>query len=178
MPAHGEQEALRLVGPQVEQHVGLVLGCVDALEQPDAAVRGVQPGVVARCNVVDVQRGGLLHQEVELDLVVAGQAGMRRAAPQVLAAEVVDDVVVELLLEAHHVVGRADNLAHPSCVLDVVQGAATLELACGPAGSPPLRRSKASWSRPRPRSPRPSAGTRLRRNRRLHSWRPQPCPCS
>ena len=79
-------------------------------------------------DVVGVQEHGPAQQEVELDLVVAGEARVRRAPPVVLLAEVVDYVGLELALEVHDVVGDADGLAYAAGVVDVLHRAAALAL--------------------------------------------------
>ena len=81
-------------------------------------------GVVAGGDVLRFQDRSAGGQEVELDLVVAGDAGVGCAALLVLGAEVVDYVVLELLLHVQHVVGYAQPVAHHAGVLHVVHGAA------------------------------------------------------
>ena len=127
--AHGQHEAVELALAEREQHVRLVLAAVDALQQPLARSVVLDAGVVAGGDVVGVQEHRPSQQEVELDLVVAGEARMWRAAPVVLPAEVVDHVGLELALEVHHVVGNADRLADASRVVDVLDGAAPLALS-------------------------------------------------
>ena len=77
-------------------------------------------------DVFGVQEERPAQKEVELDLVVAGEAGVRSAAPVVLAAEVVDDVLLELALEVHDVVRDAYGLADAAGVVHVLYGAAAL----------------------------------------------------
>ena len=77
-------------------------------------------------DVVGIQKHGPAEQEVELDLVVARETGMRSPAPVILFDEVVHDVRLKLALEVLHVVGDADGLAHPAGVLHVLDRAAAL----------------------------------------------------
>ena len=95
-----------------EQHVGLVLVLVHGLLQHRARGSPLDAGVVPGGHVVGLHHRSPAHQEVELYLVVAGDAGMRRPALLVLRAEVVDDVGLELLLHVQHVVGDSQGTAH------------------------------------------------------------------
>ena len=56
-------------------------------------------------NVVGVQGNGALEKERELDLIVAGKAGVRSASTGVFVTEIVDDELLELTLEVHQVMG-------------------------------------------------------------------------
>ena len=80
---------------------------------------------MSRRDVVGVEEHSSPQKEVELDLVVAGEAGVGGAAMVVLAAEVVDDVGLKLALEVLDVVGHTDRLADLPGVLDVLHRAAT-----------------------------------------------------
>ena len=81
---------------------------------------------MARGDVVCVQEHGPAEEEVELDLVVAGQAGVGCSAPTVLLDEVVDHVLLELALEVEDVMGSVDELAYSSGVVHVLDRAAAL----------------------------------------------------
>ena len=126
MLTHRKEQPAKLVLRQREQHVGLVLPGVDSLEELEPGRAAPYAGVVAGRDVVGVQEERPAKQEVELDLVVAGEAGVRSAAPVVLAAEVFDDVLLELALEVHDVVGNAYGLADAAGVVDVLDRAAAL----------------------------------------------------
>ena len=126
--AHWQQDAAQLLLPQPEQHVGLVLPFVHALTERPLAVGGVafDAGVVARGDVVGVHHRGALHEEVELDAVVAGDTRVGRAPALVLAHEVGDDVLAELAPGVDDVVRHAQRLADAAGVLDVLNRAAAL----------------------------------------------------
>ena len=128
MGADGQEHAAELLLSQPEQHVGLVLPLVDALPERPLAVGGVafDAGVVAGGDVVGVHHRGALHEEVELDAVVARDARMRCAPALVLTHEVGDDVLAELTPRIHDVVGHTQRLAYTARILDVLDGAAAL----------------------------------------------------
>ena len=73
----------------------------------------------------------MLQQRAELHLVVAGEAGVGRAAAGVLADEVVDDVFLELALQVEHVVADAERVGGGAGVVRVFDGAAALVVAGG-----------------------------------------------
>ena len=65
-----------------------------------------------------------VEQRAELHVLVAGEAGVRRAARGVCGHERVDDVVAELLLHVEHVVRDADALGGGTRVRDILDAAA------------------------------------------------------
>ena len=77
-------------------------------------------------DVIGVHEERATQQEVELDLIVASEARVRRASPIVLAHEVVDDMLLELALEVHVVMARANCIAHAARVLHILYRAAPL----------------------------------------------------
>ena len=135
-PADGQQRPRQLLLPQPEEDVGLILARVNAAPQrPPAAVviaaavgMGDNARVVAGGDEIRVQHCGAPHQKVELDAVVAGDAGVRRAPAPVLLDEVADDVLAELAPRVHHVVRNPDGPADAPRILDVLYGAAALML--------------------------------------------------
>ena len=77
-------------------------------------------------HVLGVQGRRPGRKKVELDLVVAGDAGMGGASVAVLGAKVVDNVGLELPLDVENVMRDSQSLAHPPGVFHVVQGTAPL----------------------------------------------------
>ena len=61
---------------------------------------------------------------MELDHLVAGDAGHRRLAGDVARGEAVDDGLLEALLVVENVVRDAQRLGHPAGVVDILAGAA------------------------------------------------------
>ena len=107
------------------ENVGLVLAVVDALQETETVLPGLNPSVVARRYIAGIQEAGPLQEEVELYLVVAGYAGMGSPAALVLAAEIVHDEVLELPLEIEGVVEYVQAVAYQPGILHVVNGTAT-----------------------------------------------------
>ena len=79
---------------------------------------------MTRGDKVCAQYQGAIHEEVELQPVVAGEARERRAAAFVFGDKVVDYVPLKLLFEVHVVVPRAYDPANGAGVLHVFEGAA------------------------------------------------------
>ena len=125
---HWQKDAAQLLLSESEQHIGLVLPCIHALtERPQpAGTVALDAGVVARGDEIGVHHRSALHEEVELDAVVAGDTGVGGASALVLAHEVGDDVLAELAPCIHDVVRRPDRLADAARVLYVLDGAAAL----------------------------------------------------
>ena len=78
---------MQLLLVQREEDVGLVLGRVYTFEKPVCAILFMDTGVMAGGNVVGVQGNGALEKERELDLIVAGKAGVRGASPGVFVTK-------------------------------------------------------------------------------------------
>ena len=107
------------------EHVGLVLAQVDGavhLDQPVLA--GVEPGVVAGRDGVEAERQGPVEHGGELDLLVAAQAGVRRASRGVLRQEVLDDVLVEAVAQVPDVERDPDHVGRAAGVVGVLDRAA------------------------------------------------------
>ncbi len=92
--------------------------------------------------VVGVEGQRAVEQGAELDVLVAGQAGVGRAAARVLGDEVVDDAAVEVLFEVHHVVGDAQHVGRGAGVVDVLDAAAALLVQARLAV---LARTRGAW---------------------------------
>ena len=82
------------------------------------------PGVVAGADRVEAQRERLVEHRRELDLLVAAQARVRRAAGGVLRDEVVDHVRAEPLGQVPDVERDADHVGRAPGVAGVLEGAA------------------------------------------------------
>src|SRR5579872_5728868 len=130
--ADRKQRAGQLRLRQAEEEVGLILACVHAFAQLIAS-GGVarNAGVVSGRNLRGANRIGHLQKLIELDEVVAKRAGDGRAPGQILADEGSDHLLLEALLEIHHVVGNAQALGYVAGVVDIIDGAATAAAALG-----------------------------------------------
>ena len=119
--AEREHRPVELLAGQHGQHVRLVLGQVDAA--PQQAV-GAEPGVVTGDDRVEAQRHRPVQHRRELDLLVAAQARVGRAAGGVLGDEVVDHVLVEPVGHVPDVERDADHVGGAPRVARVLERAA------------------------------------------------------
>jgi len=83
--AHGEDHAGDLLLGEAVQEVALVLAGIDAAQQLDAVVRVTDAGVVPRGDEVGPHGHGMVEEGAELDLCVAENVGIGRAACAVFA---------------------------------------------------------------------------------------------
>ena len=72
---------------------------------------------------------GLLHEEIEFYVIVAGEAGIWSASSSIFVQEVLDDVGMELLLEVQHIVGDVQNMADAAGIFDFLGRSAASESA-------------------------------------------------
>ena len=93
----------------------------------------LQPGVVAGANRVEAERDGPVQDRGELDLLVAADARVRRAAGRVLGHEVVDHVAVEPFGHVPDVERDTDHVGGAAGVPCVLQRAAAPR--AGPVGT-------------------------------------------
>ncbi len=116
-----------LLGRQVPQEVGLVLGRVETLAEHPAARRRVRlgPHVVSRRDRVAGEPSGAFPERRELDLGVARGARDRRLPGQIGGDEGAHDVAAELLLEVEHVVADSQRPGDAARVGQIVQRAAS-----------------------------------------------------
>ena len=132
--ADGHQGSGQLLLAHPEQHIGLVFVGVHAPPQRPADGVGVaiaipvpggnDAGVVAGSDILRLHGAGALRQKAELDLVVAGDAGMGGAPGFVLAPEIVNDESAELPLHIEDIMRHAQNAADGAGILNIVQRAA------------------------------------------------------
>ena len=106
------------------EEVGLVLVGVEAAVQGGAAVDIRDARVVAGGEPVGAERFGLVEEAVELDVGVAVEAGVGRAAAAVLGDERLDDVLEKLALQIQRVVRDAEPVGDAAGVLDILDAAA------------------------------------------------------
>jgi len=76
---------------------------------------------VARSQRRGADRAGLAQQQVELDLVVAGDAGVGSSARLVVAEERLHHPRLELLLDVEYVIRDLQAGGHPAGVLDGIE---------------------------------------------------------
>src|SRR5581483_7130498 len=119
-PAEGEERAAQELLRQGVEHVALVLARVEAAaEAPPATFRvAVAPHEVARRDGVGVEGVQPMENSLELDVLVAADAGVWRPSASVLVDEVLDHPLAEDVLEVQHVVRDADPVGDASSVLD------------------------------------------------------------
>ena len=121
----GNSECAQLLLGEHAEHVGLVLARVDGAVHPDQpVVAGDQPRVVAGGDRVEAERDRAVEHRGELDLLVAAQAGVRRAAGGVLRHEVLDHVLVEAVAQVPDVEGDPDHVGGAAGVVGVLDRAA------------------------------------------------------
>ena len=104
------------------QEVGLVLVGVGGAQQRTPPVALLDPRVVAGRHLLGaVRRQAPPQQLVELDVLVAGLARVRRGAVQVAVGEGVDHPRPELTLQVEHEERDAGDLRHPPRVVGRVR---------------------------------------------------------
>jgi hypothetical protein len=114
-----------LVGREHAEHVRLVFRLFARTVQLSLAVFAVDDlSVVARDDGVEAEVERLVEQRRELDLLVAAQARVRRAALRVLGDEVVDDVELEPLREVPDIEGNAERVGDAARIHRVFDRAA------------------------------------------------------
>jgi hypothetical protein len=69
--------------------------------------------------VFSPERQDLAQEEIKLDLLVAGNAGVGRPPLRILATEVVNHMTLELRLEIEDVEGDAKKLTYPTSVIGI-----------------------------------------------------------
>jgi hypothetical protein len=134
--AEREDRVRQLPGVEHAEHVRLVLGRIDRAMQlaasPTTTATVVaapagpvhDPRVVPGTHRVEAERERLVQHRLELDLLVAAQARIRRAPGRVLADEVVDHVRVETLGQIPDVERDADHVGRAPRVPRVLGSAA------------------------------------------------------
>ena len=119
--AHREHRPRQLLRRQHGEHVRLVFVVVDRPTQPTA----FEPCVMAGGNRVEAQGDGAFGQCRELDLLVAGQAGIGGLPGRVRRNELVDDVIFEAVGEIPDVEGDSENIRGPPGIRRVLPRAAS-----------------------------------------------------
>ena len=111
------------------QEVGLVLVGIGRAHELEATVPLLDPRVVAGRHLVRPVGGQAAAQQlVELDVLVAGLARVRRGAGQVAVRERVDHPLLEGALEVQREERNADQLGDPTSVVVRVRRAAAAAL--------------------------------------------------
>src|SRR5487761_1587630 len=129
--AEREHGAAELAAGEHGEHVGLVLARIDAAPQHGAGGPGLQAGVMAGADRVEVE-----HRR-ELDLLVAPQARVGGTARRVFGEEVGHHVGGEALGHVPHVERDADDVGGAAGVAGVLRRAAAAR--AGPVGARVLR---------------------------------------
>ena len=126
-PADRQQQPVELLRRQLGERVGLVLGRARAVEMR-AVVRVLEARVVAGRDPARAEPVGVRPQRAELDVVVARDARVGRAALRVVACEALDHAAAERLLEVEHVVRNAQHGRTAASVVEIVGAAARLRV--------------------------------------------------
>ena len=122
--AEREERVRELLLVEDAEHVGLVLAVVDGAVHLDQAVgTGAQLRVVAGGDRVEAEPERPVEDRRELDLLVAPQARVGRAAGGVLVHEVLDHVLVEAVAQVPDVERDADDVRGPAGVVAVLDRA-------------------------------------------------------
>ena len=122
--AHGEDHAGDLLLGEAVQEVALVLAGIDAAQQLDAVVRVTDAGVVPRGDEVGPHGHGMVEEGAELDLCVAENVGIGRAASAVFAQKVGEDALAVFLREVDGLDVDADHVGDGARVDEVLTGGA------------------------------------------------------
>jgi hypothetical protein len=122
---HGKQDPAQLILGQHVQHVGLVLGRIEAPAQLIAAAFGDDPGVVTGGDCVETQLVGPAQQAVELEMAVASDARIGRPSGRMVGNVRVDNVAVEVVGEVEDVVCQTQLLGDPAGVFHIGHRAAS-----------------------------------------------------
>jgi len=96
------------------EQVGLVFGGIGSLEQAVVTIASLYPGVMTCSHVVGLEFQYSAQHRAELNPLVAAHAGVRCAPEEVLPAEEVHDVGLELHREVEDGEGDIQNLANPA----------------------------------------------------------------
>ncbi len=124
-------------------------------------------GVMPRGQRCGPQFLRLSEEKAEFDAVVAVNAGVGSAAPQVLLDKAADDLFFKSLFQVYHIVRDVQLIRHPAGVPDIIGGtAAARRGSVRPRADP-----RGAWSGRSPRTPAPARGPRPRSCLRRRSWR-------
>ena len=108
-----EEGAGKLNSAQAEEEVGLVLLGIKALAQDGRALRRVlHDRIMAGRDISGSERGRLVPEIAELQLLVAHHAGVRGPARLVLLGEVIDHESLEGYGLVDHIMGDSQRVGH------------------------------------------------------------------
>ncbi len=148
-----EEDVLQLFLGKAIEEVALVTVRVQAAQQlAQSAHRvGRGPGVVPGCNVVEAHGARPAEQALELDSLVAEDAGVGRPAGAAGIEKRLHDPPVEGLAEIEHVVGNTKVRRHLARIGDIIDRAAGAACrAIGSQGAAVVRRRTVAL-RPQPK---------------------------
>ena len=123
--ADREHHASQPVWADVEEHVGLVAGGIEAAAKRGAVRALIELGVVTGGDVCGADRIGVVKEPPELDPGVAANARVWRASAAVVSGERIDDSL-ELRREVEGVERNPQPVGHPAGVEGVGRAAAAL----------------------------------------------------
>ena len=114
-----EEGAGKLTSAQAEEEVGLVFLGIKALAQDGSAFRQVlHDRIMARRDVSGTERGRLVPEIAEFQLLVAHDAGVGGPARLVLLGEVIDHEALEGHGLVDHIVGDSQRVSHAAGIGD------------------------------------------------------------
>ena len=124
--ADGQQQVGQLTLGQLIEHIALILfGVLSPQQQPSAGgFVIVHPGVMAGCDEIGTVGQRPVQQGAELDLPVAVDAGIWRAAADVFGDKAVHDGGLEKIAQIQHGMGNTQACGDSSGGLNVIRRAA------------------------------------------------------
>ncbi len=131
----GEAADRELAGSELRsiervQEVALVLGAVDAAQQPAV----VDAGIVPRREALGAQPARVIEANAELHFAVAEHVGIRRTASREFGQEILEHARAIFRSETHAVQGYSKFLRDRPGVLEVGCGGAIAVVVLGPVG--------------------------------------------
>ncbi len=124
--AQGEAGVRQLLLVEHVQHIRLILSGIKAPAQPELARERVviHAHVMARRQVIGIERQGAIEQQGEADMAIAGQAGIGGTPCHVLLVKEIHHVLFKLLLNIHQVERYIEHPRHAPGIIHRFEGAA------------------------------------------------------
>ena len=121
--AERQKELAELIGRELGKGVALIL-CRRRAKEVRPVVTMFESRVMAGCYVARSDPARIRPKRPEFHEVVAGDAGVRRAARSVFARKPVDDRPVKRLLEVEHVMRDPERRGTAPCIVEIIRAAA------------------------------------------------------
>ena len=120
--AQGEDDACHLFLGQSEEKIALILGRIEPFAQDEALRLALDTGIMAGGEEIGLQLPRPPQQQLELEPLITEHAGIGSAAGEVIVAETVDDLPLEILFKIYDVKRDIEAFRDPSGVVDIVVG--------------------------------------------------------